>query len=185
MTIRFTLAAACALAATAALALPAAAQQKASAALKDADGNSVGTVQLMETPNGVLLSAKLSGLPAGKHAFHIHETGKCEPPFTSAGGHYNPTGAKHGFEVKGGPHAGDMPNITIPESGSLAFDTVDPRVTLAKGKKTTLFDDDGSAIVIHAGADDYKSQPSGDAGDRIACGVIKQGSEQAAATQSK
>jgi Cu-Zn family superoxide dismutase len=143
------------------------------AALKGADGADMGAVTLTQTPAGVLIMAELTGLPAGVHGFHFHETGACEPPFESAGGHYNPTGADHGFLVEGGPHAGDMPNIHVPESGSLTIEVLNANVTLEEGAPETLFDDDGTALMIHAHADDYKSQPSGEAGDRLACGVVE------------
>lgn len=146
---------------------------KASASMTNPDGKDVGVVELTQTPNGVLLHAKLKNLPAGTHAFHIHAVGKCEPPFKSAKGHYNPGGKKHGILVDGGLHAGDMPNVHVPSSGALIIEVLNPNVTLAKGKPNTVFDDDGSAIVMHAKGDDYKSQPSGAAGARIACGVIK------------
>ena len=148
-------------------------QQSATASLKNREGEDVGTVELHQTPNGVHLIANLTGLEAGEHGFHIHETGQCEGDFTSAGGHYNPDGSEHGFMVEGGPHAGDFPNIHVPEGGELTIEHVNDRVSLEEGAEGALRDDDGSAIIIHANADDYESQPSGDAGDRIACGVIE------------
>lgn len=148
--------------------------QTAKAALKDQTGKDVGTVQLVETPHGVLLKLALKGAVPGEHAFHIHAVGKCEAPFTSAGGHFNPAGKKHGLAVAEGAHAGDMPNLHIPQSGDLMVEILNGMVTLAKGKPNSVFDADGSAIVIHAGADDYKSDPTGNAGDRIACGVISE-----------
>jgi superoxide dismutase, Cu-Zn family len=151
----------------------AAAQQNATASLKDQQGQDVGTVELRQTPTGVHIIANLTNLPAGEHGFHIHETGTCEGDFTSAGGHYNPGGAEHGYHSEGGPHAGDLPNIHVPESGELTVEYVNDRVSLEEGAEGTLFDDDGSAIVIHANPDDYQSQPAGDAGPRIACGVIE------------
>ena len=87
---------------------------KAKAVMKGVDGAELGTVTFTETPAGVLIRAELKGLPLGVHGFHLHETGNCEPPFDSAGGHFNPTGAEHGFMTVGGPHAGDMPKITCP-----------------------------------------------------------------------
>ncbi len=152
---------------------PAFAQDGAKAAMKNAEGQDVGTVTLSESDKGVTLKLALKGLPSGEKAFHIHETGKCEPPFKSAGDHYNPTGAKHGKEAEGGPHAGDMENLKIADDGTVSLTVVNEMVTLKKGEKNSVFDEDGSAIVVHAKADDYKSQPSGDAGDRIACGVIQ------------
>ena len=141
----------------------------ASAAMADAEGNDVGTVELTETHHGTLVVAKLKDLPEGALAFHVHTTGLCEPPFTSAGGHYNPASAKHGFDAEAGPHAGDMPNIYIPASGELTIEVLNANLTI----DDSLLDADGAAVVIHAGADDYETDPTGNAGDRIACGVIK------------
>ena len=144
------------------------AADRARAAMANAKGESVGEVVLSQTPHGTLLHARLTGLPAGAHAFHVHAVGKCEAPFKSAGGHFNPDGAKHGIHAEGGMHAGDMPNIHVPESGALEIEVLNARLML----DASLFDDDGAAIVIHAGPDDYKSDPAGAAGPRIACGVI-------------
>src|SRR5262245_15666219 len=152
--------------------LPAAAQT-ASAALKNAEGKDVGTARLTQTPAGVLIQLSVKGLPAGEHAFHVHAVGKCEPPFTTAGGHFNPTGKKHGMMAAEGQHAGDMPNLHIPAGGELAVEVLNAAVTLEKGKPNSLFDADGSAVVIHAGKDDYKPDPTGEAGGRIACGVVE------------
>jgi len=145
--------------------------QTAHAELHNEQGQKVGAVTLEQTPHGVLMSMDLQGLPAGEHAFHIHEVGKCEPPFKSAGGHFNPTHKQHGIKNPKGMHAGDLPNISVPETGKLKFDAFATAVTLGEGPNS-LFDADGSSIVIHAGADDYKSDPAGDAGARIACGVV-------------
>jgi Cu-Zn family superoxide dismutase len=119
----------------------------------------------------VLIHAVLTGISAGPHAFHIHTTGTCEPPFTSAGGHFNPTTMMHGMLNPTGMHAGDMPNVQVPADGSVTFDVLNPAVTLKPGINS-LFKDGGTAIVVHGGADDYKSDPAGNAGARIACGVI-------------
>lgn len=155
----------------AALASPALAADTASAVLKDPEGNEVGKVTLIAVPTGILLDVDLSALLAGDHALHIHGVGKCEAPsFKSAGGHFNPNEEEHGLMNLEGPHAGDMPNIHVPDSGKLKIEVLNPMVTL-RGDNAIL-DDDGSAIVIHAGADDYKTNPSGDAGARIACGVV-------------
>lgn len=138
--------------------------------MHDRDGNTVGAVILSETPSGVLLHARLAGLPPGVHAFHIHETGVCEPPFDSAGGHLTAENANaHGYLVADGPHLGDMPNIHIPASGQLEIEVM----TGLSAMSSEVFDSDGAALVIHEGADDYRSQPSGAAGPRIACGVIE------------
>lgn len=162
------IAAAFALAAT----LPTAAQT-ASVPLKDAQGKEVGSANLTQTPRGVLINLAVQGLPPGEHAFHVHAVGKCEPPFTSAGGHFNPDHKKHGLMAAEGAHAGDMPNLHIPQSGDLTIEVLNAAVTLEKGKPNSLLDADGSAMVIHAATDDYKTDPTGDAGGRIACGVVQ------------
>lgn len=147
--------------------------QTASATLKNAEGKDVGTARLTQTPAGVLINLSVKGLPAGEHAFHIHAVGKCEPPFTSAGGHFNPTHMKHGLMAADGPHAGDMPNLHIPPGGDLVVEVMNTAITLEKGKPNSVFDADGSAVVIHGRGDDYRSDPAGEAGNRIACGVIR------------
>lgn len=147
----------------------------ASARLVSPEGELVGFARLRETPRaGVLLRVEFAGLPPGTHALHIHETGRCEAPsFGSAGGHYSPGDRAHGLLHPDGPHAGDLPNIHVPASGEVVVERVTDRVSLDPDARATLFDQDGSALVIHAGADDYESQPAGDAGERIACGVIR------------
>jgi len=149
------------------------AAQAATATMKSPDGKHMGILNLVQTSAGVHITGAVSGLTTGEHAFHIHAVGKCEPPFKSAGGHYNPLGLAHGKQSLGGPHAGDMDNITAGNDGGLKIDVLNESVTLNAPATGTLFDADGSAIVIHAGADDYTSQPSGAAGSRVACGVIK------------
>lgn len=145
--------------------------EKASAVLKDANGKEVGRATLTPTPSGVLVSLDLTAVPAGEHAFHIHAVGKCEPPdFKSAGPHFNPDNTKHGLMNQEGPHAGDMPNLHVPADGKLQVEVLNPTVSLSG--ESALLDADGSALVIHAGADDYKTDPAGNAGGRIACGVI-------------
>ena len=154
-----------------ALASPALAADTATAVLKDPEGKVVGKVTLVAVPTGILLDVNLSARPAGDHALHIHGIGKCQPPsFKSAGGHFNPNEEEHGLMNLEGPHAGDMPNIHVPDNGKLKIEVLNPMVTL-RGDNAIL-DGDGSALVIHAGADDYKTNPSGDAGARIACGVV-------------
>lgn len=149
------------------------AAEKAKAVLKMVDGKELGTVELLEIPAGVLLTAKIKGLPAGTHAFHIHAVGKCEPPFKSAGGHFNPEKTKHGLMAEEGLHSGDMPNVHVAENGTLTVEIWNPMVNLFPDEEGSLRDSDGSAIVIHQGPDDYKTDPAGAAGTRIACGVIK------------
>lgn len=143
----------------------------AKAELRMADGTSVGAVTLTDTPHGVLMHVTLAGVPEGVHAFHVHATGKCEAPFATAGGHFNPATKQHGIDSATGMHAGDMPNVTVPAGGKLTFDVLNPDVALKAGANS-LFDADGSALVLHATGDDYKSDPAGNAGARIACGVV-------------
>jgi Cu-Zn family superoxide dismutase len=143
----------------------------ARAELRDADGRSLGVMTLSQTPHGVLVTGDLTGAAAGVHAIHFHDVGRCEPPFTSAGGHFNPTQRQHGFRVAAGHHAGDLPNFTAPAAGNVRVDLFSDRVTLGTGP-TSLLDADGSSLVIHATADDYATDPSGNSGGRIACGVI-------------
>jgi len=145
----------------------------ATADVKTADGKDVGTVTLTQTRTGVRLSGSLKGLPAGEHALHMHSVGKCEPPFTSAGPHFNPAQKKHGKLNPEGHHAGDMDNIVVPASGNLALKIVNKDITLEKGKPNSVFQEGGTAVVIHAAKDDYTTDPTGNAGDRIACGVVK------------
>ena len=153
------------------VAVPAFAADQASAVLKDAAGSEVGKATLLATPSGTLLTLELTAAPPGAHGFHIHTTGKCEPPdFASAGGHFNPDETKHGLLNPEGPHAGDMPNIHVPENGKLTVEVLNPLVTLSK--ESALLDEDGSALVLHADPDDYMTDPAGHAGGRIACGVI-------------
>jgi len=142
--------------------------RSATAQMAGPEGEAFGTVTVAETASGQIhLSFTLENLPEGTRAIHIHETGSCEPPgFDSAGGHLT-GGRDHGAQAPGGMHAGDMPNITIGADGSYQGEVLTDNVTMDE-----VLDSDGSAIVIHADADDYISQPAGNAGDRIACGVL-------------
>jgi Cu-Zn family superoxide dismutase len=158
--------------ATPAEAAPAPIGAIARAAVKGADGADHGTITFTQTNSGVLIRAELTGLPPGPHGFHFHTTGACEPPFESAGGHFNPTNVKHGFLAEVGPHVGDLPNIVISDTGSATVEHLHAFVSLSPDSGNTLFDEDGTSIVIHAGPDDYKTDPSGQSGDRIACGVV-------------
>lgn len=145
---------------------------RAHAEVKGADGKKLGDVTIEQLPHGVLITGELTGLSPGVHAFHVHEVGKCEPPFATAGGHFNPGGHKHGLKADAGAHAGDMPNLRVGQDGKVAFEVQNHSVSLKGGDPTNLADADGSALVIHATGDDYTSDPAGNAGGRIACGVI-------------
>lgn len=137
-----------------------------------AEGEEIGTGTLTATPKGLLVDVEVSGLPADSWlGFHVHEQGVCdaEGGFKSAGDHFNPTNANHGLMAEGGAHAGDMPNQYVPADGVLKTQVLNSAVSIGGGDT----DVSGRAIVIHGGSDDYESQPSGDAGDRIACAVIK------------
>lgn len=151
----------------------ASAAETAKATFKNADGAEVGHADLVQANDGVLVKLTLKGLPPGGHAFHVHAVGKCEPPFTTAGGHFNPQNKKHGMMASDGPHAGDMPNLDVPASGELKLEVLNPAVTLKKGAPNSLLKADGTALVIHATVDDYKSDPAGNAGGRIACAVVE------------
>ncbi|MFM2041761.1 MAG: hypothetical protein RLY86_337 [Pseudomonadota bacterium] len=162
---------------------PAPAQQAASPAapisvpLRSADGQDVGTVTLTPTPHGLLLRGELEGLPAGWKAIHLHEAGACTPDFKAAGGHWNPSGHSHGVAQAAGSHAGDLPNFWVSGDGVAKFEMLTGRAGFgpAEANPPGVHDRDGTAIVVHARADDHRSDPAGDSGDRIACGVIPKG----------
>ncbi|KZE37789.1 superoxide dismutase [Bhargavaea cecembensis] len=143
--------------------------------LQDVEGEPVAQAVLSEVDEGsVHVELAVENLPAGTHAFHVHEKGSCEAPdFESAGGHYNPGGTEHGKDSENGPHAGDFDNIEVGEDGTAKVEFDTDQISLQEDADNTLFTEEGTSLVIHAGADDYTSQPSGDAGERIACGVIQ------------
>ncbi|WP_349407433.1 superoxide dismutase family protein [Pseudalkalibacillus sp. SCS-8] len=143
--------------------------------LKNSDGDNIGTVDLEQQFEGVKITVEASNLSPGKHGFHIHEKGVCEAPdFKSAGGHFNPDDVSHGTEHGEEAHAGDLPNLSVDENGEVQEEFVAEKVTLKSGEPNSLIGSNGTAFIIHKKADDNKSQPSGDAGDRVACGVISE-----------
>jgi Cu-Zn family superoxide dismutase len=151
-------------------ALPAAIQVQATAAVIDLAGATIGNVSFADTPAGLLVIGSVSGLGIGAHGVHLHSVGRCEAPFASAGPHFNPGVAKHGFRNPAGHHAGDLPNVVTPPAGAYAFQFIVAGVKLTG--KDGLMDADGASIVFHSGADDYVTDPSGGSGGRLACGVI-------------
>ena len=152
-----------------------AAGEKAHADLKSRDGRDLGRIRIIETTAGVLIRVKLKGLLPGVHGFHIAAIGKCDGDFESAGPIYNPLGAKHGFLNAEGPMAGDLPNLVVPASGEVELDLVSAFVTLNKESEDSLVDNDGAAIIIRDKPDDYKTDPDGNSGARIACGSLVPG----------
>lgn len=149
-------------------------RKAATAEVKDAQGKVVATAKFKAVKGGVQLSVKATGLPAGVHAIHVHTVGKCEAPgFTTAGGHFNPEKKQHGMMNPAGHHAGDMPNFTINAKGVGTYKTVIQGITLAGDGETSLFHAGGTALVIHEKEDDMKSDPAGNAGARLACGLVQ------------
>jgi superoxide dismutase, Cu-Zn family len=140
-------------------------------AMKDATGRPLGDLSLVQTANGVLLTGLLSNVPPGTHGIHFHTVGRCTPTFDAAGGHFNPTSRQHGYRNANGAHAGDLPNINVAADGTVRIELHTSMVNLGGGANG-LFDGDGSAVMIHALADDYTTDPSGSSGARIACGEV-------------
>ncbi len=161
----------------------AAAPMEAVATLQPREGSTVGgTVTFTEVPDGVAIHADVHGTTPGKHGLHLHESGDCSAPdFTSAGGHFNPTGAPHAGPAVAEHHAGDFGNITVGDDGSGTLDIVSHMLTLRAGPNSVL----GKAVVLHADEDDLTSQPSGNAGERIACGVVQDASLTSPAAMSE
>jgi Cu-Zn family superoxide dismutase len=141
--------------------------------VRDQKGKVVGNIALTAGESGIAMNAKFAGLPPGVHGFHIHDKGICKGDFATAGGHFNPGHTKHGILNDAGRHAGDLPNLDVPASGAVNLDLFLTGVSLTPGSPINLNDTDGASFVVHAGPDDYKSDPSGNSGGRIACGVVK------------
>jgi Cu-Zn family superoxide dismutase len=162
--------------ATLALALPLAARAaspSATATLKNADGKEVGKATFTSTKGGVKIKVTAAGLTPGKHGIHVHAVGKCDAPdFKSAGAHFNPGEKHHGLQNPEGPHAGDLPNLWVGNDGKGKGSFTAKGMTLAEGKGS-LFGPAGTAIVIHAAQDDERTDPAGNSGERVACGVIE------------
>jgi superoxide dismutase, Cu-Zn family len=148
--------------------------KKKTVTLTNASGNDAGTAIISSKGSGVEVKLNLKGLTPGVHAVHFHQNAKCDPPdFKSAGGHFNPTGKQHGFDNPQGHHAGDMMNFTVKPDGTAKASVEDTDVVLGTGSEpNSLFANGGTAIVVHAKADDYKTDPAGNSGDRVACGAI-------------
>jgi len=146
----------------------------AEAVLADPDGRVIGEAVLVETSEGVYITVAVRGITPGWHGIHIHDKGECKgPDYESAGGHFNPFNREHGFRSPNGQHAGDLPNILIGPDGTAATIVSAPNVTLKEGQANSLMREGGTALVIHDQPDDYKTQPTGGSGARIACGVIR------------
>ena len=141
------------------------------ATVHDASGTDLGTLTIGERDAGLVVTGTLRGLAPGTHGIHIHAVGRCEPPFQTAGGHWNPLTHQHGTENPNGPHAGDMQNIVAGSDGTAIVNVTTPTGTL-RGTNG-LLDTDGASVVVHAAADDYKTDPSGNSGARVACGVVR------------
>jgi superoxide dismutase, Cu-Zn family len=158
----------------AAMAQAPAGPQHATATLINAEGHRIGQATLTQMPGGIVIQLEARNLPPGPHGFHVHATGRCDAAdgFESAGDHFNPRHREHGFGVANGAHAGDLPNQVVGPDGTLRAEVFGVNLTLGSGG-VALLDTDGAALVLHTRPDDHRSQPSGETGDRIACGVIE------------
>jgi len=142
------------------------------AELTNTSGQSVGTARFTQAGNVVRILVEAKGLPPGPHGVHVHAVGKCDPPdFNSAGPHFNPTNKQHGALNPQGSHAGDLPNLTVGPDGTGRMETTTEQLSLGSGP-SSVWDADGSALVVHANADDFKTDPTGNSGARVACGVL-------------
>jgi superoxide dismutase, Cu-Zn family len=149
-------------------------RKTATAGIKDAKGQNVGQAKFAATKGGVQISVTVTNLSPGVHAIHIHDAGKCDAPgFTTAGGHFNPANKQHGLQNPEGHHAGDMPNLTVGANGKGTFKSTIQNITLAGDGANSLFHAGGTSVVIHDKPDDMKTDPAGNAGARIACGVVQ------------
>jgi superoxide dismutase, Cu-Zn family len=147
--------------------------RSATADMRSASGARYGILTLSPSPAGVRIDGALTNMPPGVHGIHFHQVGRCDAPdFATAGPHLNPAGAQHGLEHPRGPHAGDLPNLSANAAGQMVVDVATPRVSLSTDRPAGLFDADGTALVIHADPDDQRTDPSGNSGERIVCGVI-------------
>ena len=151
--------------------------QSVTSPILNTTGNKIGEVKLVDGIDGVTINIEAEGLTPGKHGIHIHEKAVCTAPdFKSAGAHFNPGHKEHGFDNPKGFHLGDLPNLEVDAEGKVTAEVTTALVTLKLGVENSLLDADGSSIVIHEKVDDYKTDPAGNSGDRIACAVVKSGS---------
>jgi Cu-Zn family superoxide dismutase len=161
------------LAAAAAFSLSGSSDPTATAEIVNAQGQKIGSATFTETADGVRIHVQVSKLPSGVHAMHLHNVGDCHgPDFKSSGPHFNPFGKKHGAKNPDGPHAGDLPNFEVKADGTAEVEVTAKLVTLKEGKNS-LFQTGGTCLMIHEKADDEVTDPTGNAGERLACGVIK------------